>query len=47
VAPLAVVGGIQHGYGSAALRTPDAEVVEARHTDHDYLVVRARLSVRR
>ena len=39
--------GIQHVYGSAALKSPDAEVLEARHTDHDVLVVHARLAARR
>jgi endonuclease/exonuclease/phosphatase family metal-dependent hydrolase len=37
--------GLQHVYGSAALRSPSAEVVRAAHTDHDVLVVRARLSL--
>jgi endonuclease/exonuclease/phosphatase family metal-dependent hydrolase len=32
--------GLQHVYGSAALRSPSAEVVPARHTDHDVLLVR-------
>jgi endonuclease/exonuclease/phosphatase family metal-dependent hydrolase len=32
--------GLQHVYGSAALRSPSAEVVAARHTDHDVLLVR-------
>jgi endonuclease/exonuclease/phosphatase family metal-dependent hydrolase len=36
--------GLQHVYGSAALRSPSAEVVPAVHTDHDVLLVRARLS---
>jgi endonuclease/exonuclease/phosphatase family metal-dependent hydrolase len=39
--------GIQHVYSSAALRSPSAEVVPAEHTDHDVLVVRARLTARR
>jgi endonuclease/exonuclease/phosphatase family metal-dependent hydrolase len=39
--------GIQHVYGSAALRSPSAEVLPARRTDHDVLVVRARLSAGR
>jgi endonuclease/exonuclease/phosphatase family metal-dependent hydrolase len=34
--------GLQHVYGSAALRSPQADVVPATHTDHDVLVVRAR-----
>jgi endonuclease/exonuclease/phosphatase family metal-dependent hydrolase len=32
--------GLQHVYGSGALRSPSAEVVPATHTDHDVLVVR-------
>jgi hypothetical protein len=36
--------GLQHAYGSGALRSPLAEVVPAAHTDHDVLVVRARLA---
>jgi endonuclease/exonuclease/phosphatase (EEP) superfamily protein YafD len=35
--------GLQHVYGSAGLRSPAVEVVPAAHTDHDVLVVRARL----
>jgi endonuclease/exonuclease/phosphatase family metal-dependent hydrolase len=35
--------GLQHVYGSPALRSPTAQVVPARHTDHDFLLVRARL----
>jgi endonuclease/exonuclease/phosphatase (EEP) superfamily protein YafD len=35
--------GLQHVYGSRALRSPSAEVVPARHSDHDVLLVRARL----
>jgi endonuclease/exonuclease/phosphatase family metal-dependent hydrolase len=35
--------GLQHVYGSGALRSPSAEVVPATHTDHDVLLVRARL----
>jgi endonuclease/exonuclease/phosphatase family metal-dependent hydrolase len=38
--------GIQHVYGSRALRSPSAEVVPARHTDHDVLLVRAHLTPR-
>jgi endonuclease/exonuclease/phosphatase family metal-dependent hydrolase len=34
--------GLQHVYGSGALRSPVAKVVPARHTDHDVLVVRTR-----
>jgi endonuclease/exonuclease/phosphatase family metal-dependent hydrolase len=36
--------GLQHVYGSDALRSPSAEVVPAKHTDHDVLLVRARLT---
>ncbi len=36
--------GLQHVYGSGALRSPSAEVVPATHTDHDVLLVRARLT---
>jgi hypothetical protein len=36
--------GLQHVYGSGALRTPSAQVVPATHTDHDVLLVRADLS---
>jgi endonuclease/exonuclease/phosphatase family metal-dependent hydrolase len=36
--------GLQHVYGSPALRSPAAEVVAATHTDHDVLGVRARLN---
>ena len=39
--------GLQHVYGSGALRSPSAEVVPARHTDHDVLLVRAHLTARR
>jgi endonuclease/exonuclease/phosphatase family metal-dependent hydrolase len=35
--------GLQHVYGTKALRSPTAEVVPAAHTDHDVLVVRADL----
>ncbi|HWT25733.1 MAG TPA: endonuclease/exonuclease/phosphatase family protein [Solirubrobacteraceae bacterium] len=38
--------GLQHVYGSAALRFPSAEVVPATHADHDVLLVRARLTGR-
>src|SRR5215210_6521248 len=34
--------GLQHVYGSDELRSPSAEVVPAKHTDHDVLLVRAR-----
>jgi endonuclease/exonuclease/phosphatase family metal-dependent hydrolase len=36
--------GLQHVYGSGALRSPSAEVVPAKHSDHDVLLVRARLA---
>jgi endonuclease/exonuclease/phosphatase family metal-dependent hydrolase len=39
--------GLQHVYGTGALRSPSAEVVPARHTDHDVLLVRAHLTPRR
>ena len=39
--------GLQHVYGSAALRSPSAEVVAAAHSDHDVLLVRAQLTARR
>jgi endonuclease/exonuclease/phosphatase family metal-dependent hydrolase len=38
--------GLQHVYGSGALRSPTAEVVPARHSDHDVLLVRAYLGAR-
>ena len=36
--------GLQHVYGSGALRSPSAQVVPAKHTDHDVLLVRAHLT---
>jgi endonuclease/exonuclease/phosphatase family metal-dependent hydrolase len=39
--------GLQHVYGSGALRSPSAQVVPAAHTDHDVLLVRAHLSAPR
>ena len=39
--------GVQHVHGSGALRSPTAEVVPARHSDHDILLVRARLTEQR
>src|SRR3954469_110729 len=39
--------GLQHVYGSGALRSPSAAVVPATHTDHDFLLVRVRLTARR
>ena len=38
--------GLQHAYGSSALRSPSAQVVPATHSDHDILLVRAQLSAR-
>src|SRR5215211_1955231 len=38
--------GLQHVYGSGALRSPSAEVVPATHTDHDVLLVHAQLTAR-
>jgi endonuclease/exonuclease/phosphatase family metal-dependent hydrolase len=35
--------GLQHVYGSRAFRSPSAQVVPTTHTDHDALLVRARL----
>jgi endonuclease/exonuclease/phosphatase family metal-dependent hydrolase len=35
--------GLQHVYGSRALRSPSAKVLPATHTDHDMLLVRAHL----
>jgi endonuclease/exonuclease/phosphatase family metal-dependent hydrolase len=34
--------GLQQVYGSGALRSPTAQVIRARHTDHDVLLVRAK-----
>jgi len=39
--------GDQQVYGSGALHRPSAEVLPATHTDHDFLLVRARSSARR
>ena len=39
--------GLQHVYGSSALRSPAAEVVPATHSDHDVLLVRMHLTARR
>jgi len=39
--------GLQHVYGSGALRSPSAEVMPVAHTDHDVLLVRAHLTARR
>ena len=41
------VPGLQHAYGSGALRAPSAEVVPAAHSDHDILLVRAHLAAQR
>ncbi len=38
--------GLQHVYGTSGLRAPTADVVPALHTDHDILLVRARLARR-
>jgi len=46
-APAGQAPGIQHVYGSRALRSPSAEVVPATHSDHDVLLVRARLTAHR
>ena len=39
--------GLQHVYGSGALRSPSAQVVPATHSDHDVLLVRAHLTAQR
>ena len=39
--------GIQHVYGSRALRSPSAEVVPATYSDHDVLLVHADLAAQR
>jgi endonuclease/exonuclease/phosphatase family metal-dependent hydrolase len=39
--------GLQQVYGSGELRSPSAEVVPATHSDHDVLLVRARITARR
>jgi endonuclease/exonuclease/phosphatase family metal-dependent hydrolase len=36
--------GFHHAYGSDTLRSPSAKVVPATHTDHDILLVHARLT---
>jgi endonuclease/exonuclease/phosphatase family metal-dependent hydrolase len=38
------VPGLQHVYGTGALRSPSAEVVPATHSDHDVLLVHAHLT---
>ena len=35
--------GLQHVYGSGALRSPAAKVLPATHADHEFLLVRAKL----
>jgi endonuclease/exonuclease/phosphatase family metal-dependent hydrolase len=39
--------GLQHVYGSDPLHSPSAEVVPARHSDHDVLIVRTHLTAQR
>ena len=39
--------GIQHVYGSGTFRSPSADVVPAVHSNHDVLLVRARLAPQR
>ena len=39
--------GDQHVYGTDSLRSPSAEVIPTRHTDHAVLLVRAELRLRR
>jgi endonuclease/exonuclease/phosphatase family metal-dependent hydrolase len=39
--------GIQQVYGTAAFRSPWAQVLAARHTDHDVLLVHAHLAAQR
>lgn len=39
--------GIQHVYGSGALRSPSVEVLPTTHSDHDVLLVRAHLTAQR
>lgn len=39
--------GFQQVYGTAALRSPRAQVLPGRHTDHDVLLVRAHLTAQR
>jgi endonuclease/exonuclease/phosphatase family metal-dependent hydrolase len=43
----AQAAGLQHVYGSRALRSPSVKVLGATNTDHDLLLVRARLTGRR
>ena len=38
--------GLQHVYGSPAFRAPSAQALPATNTDHDFLLVRARLAAR-
>jgi endonuclease/exonuclease/phosphatase family metal-dependent hydrolase len=37
--------GTQHVYGTQALHTPAARIMTATHTDHDFLLVRAHLTM--
>jgi endonuclease/exonuclease/phosphatase family metal-dependent hydrolase len=39
--------GLQQVYGTGALHSPSAEVIPAKHTDHDFLLVRAHLAAQR
>jgi endonuclease/exonuclease/phosphatase family metal-dependent hydrolase len=39
--------GLQHVYGTGALRSPSARVLPATHTDHDVLMVHAHLTAQR
>jgi endonuclease/exonuclease/phosphatase family metal-dependent hydrolase len=39
--------GLQQVYGTGALRSPSATVIPATHTDHDFFLVRARLTPQR
>src|SRR3954447_25704970 len=39
--------GLQHLYGSNALRSPSAQVLPGTHTDHDVLLARVQLTLRR
>jgi endonuclease/exonuclease/phosphatase family metal-dependent hydrolase len=43
-AAAARLGGIQHIYVSAQFRSPEAAVIPAAHTDHDFLAAHARLA---
>jgi hypothetical protein len=39
--------GLQQVYGTDALHSASAELIPARHTDHDFLLVRAHLAAGR